>query len=316
MRPRGFLPVALATLQPRAPAGREWVHEEKLDGYRIEAVVNDGTVRLYSRNEKDWTARFPGVVEVLRELPVESAVIDGEIVAVDARGTTSFQQLQQSLEHREIRNVRYHVFDILALNGTDLRELPLQFRREFLGELLHELPKSARGGAVVRPTRQFFERSGDPLQQACALGIEGVVSKRDDSAYPLGRSPMWIKSKCARRQEFVVVGFTDPQGSRDHFGALLLGVYDGDALHYAGKVGTGFDVDTLGDVRTRLRALETPVHGLVNRTGLPRMGVHWVKPKLVAEIVFTEWTADGLLRHPVFKGLRGDKLARDVRRED
>lgn len=316
MRPRGFLPVALATLEPQAPSGPEWIHEEKLDGYRIEAVVSDSGVRLYSRNEKDWTMRFPGVVEALRDLPVQAAVLDGEIVALDVHGATSFQQLQQSMEHHEIRNVRYHVFDILSLNGTDLRELPLTFRRDFLREVLRELPRSARGGAAVRPTRQFSERDGDPLQQACALGIEGVVSKRDDSAYPLGRSPMWVKSKCARRQEFVVVGFTDPQGSRDHFGALLLGVYDGAALHYAGKVGTGFDVQTLGEVRERLREIEIPAHGMVSRTGLPRTGVHWVKPRLVAEIVFTEWTADGLLRHPVFKGLRADKPARDVRRED
>ncbi len=316
MSPPGFLPVALATLDVRAPSGPEWIHEEKLDGYRIEAVVRDGGVRLYSRNQKDWTVRFPGVADALRDLPVQSAVIDGEIVAVNTHGATSFQQLQQSMEHHEIRGVRYHVFDILSLNGTDLRTLPLLFRRDFLRELLRELPPAARGRAVVRPTRQFFSRSGDPLAQACALGIEGVVSKRDDSTYPVGRSPLWIKSKCARRQEFVIVGFTDPQGSRDHFGALLLGVYDGTALHYAGKVGTGFDVEALGDIRARLRALEIPAHGMVNRTGLPRTGVHWVKPQLVAEIVYTEWTSDGMLRHPVFKGLRADKPARDVRRED
>ena len=316
MSPPGFLPVALATLELRAPSGAEWIHEEKLDGYRIEAVVSDTGVRLYSRNEKDWTPRFPGVVDALRDLPVQSVVIDGEIVAVDRHGATSFQQLQQSMEHHEIRNVRYHVFDLLQLNGTDLRELPLRFRRDFLRELLRELPNVGRGRAVVRPTRQFFERSGDPLQQACTLGIEGVVSKRDDTTYPVGRSRSWIKSKCARRQEFVVVGFTDPQGSRDHFGALLLAVYDGAALHYAGKVGTGFDVETLNNVRAQLRALEIQAHVMVNRTGLPRTGVHWVKPKLVAEIVFTEWTADGLLRHPVFKGLRADKPARQVRRED
>lgn len=309
-----FLPVGLATLQERAPAGEEWVHEEKLDGYRIEAVVQPHALHLFSRNRKDWTTRFPAVVDALRALPVHSLVLDGEIVAHDSEGNTSFQHLQQSLENHALRNVRYHVFDVLAIDGADLRQLPLAFRRAFLRDLLALVPRGAR--TIIRPTRQFDPSDGDPLAQACALGIEGVVSKRDDSPYPTGRSPLWIKSKCARRQEFVVVGYTDPQGSRNGFGALLLGVYEGKALRYAGKVGTGFDVMTLQTIKKHLRTIGIPAHGMLNRTGVPRTGVHWVEPSLVAEIVFTEWTEDGLLRHPVFKGLRTDKSARDVRRED
>jgi len=308
--------VALATLELHAPEGEDWVHEEKLDGYRIEAVVNGNGCRLYSRNEKDWTARFPQVAEILSALPVQSVVLDGEIVAFDDEGNTSFQRLQQSLDQHELRSVRYHVFDILSLDGADLRGLPLALRRDFLRDVLRAVPAGRDGRAVVRATREFHTRDGNPLEHACTLGIEGVVSKRADSTYPVGRSPLWIKSKCSRRQEFAIVGFTDPQGSRDSFGALLIGVYDGDELRYAGKVGTGFDVATLRTLRERLRTLETPGHDIAHKVGLPRTGVHWVKPTLVAEIVFTEWTSDGLLRHPVFKGLRTDKPARDVRRED
>jgi len=309
---RGFIPVGLATLEVAPPAGNGWIHEEKLDGYRIESVIADGAVRLISRNEKDWTSRFPAVADALRGLPVSSAVLDGEIVAYDDKGATSFQRLQQSLEAHEIRNVRYHVFDLMMLDGIDLRELPLAIRRGFLHELLRELGRAS----PVRTTREFHLRDGDPLEQACALGIEGIVSKREDSSYPSGRSPLWIKSKCSRRQEFVIVGYTEPQGSRNHFGALLLGVYDGKILRYAGKVGTGFDFNTLTSIMRELRNLETKQGLVTSSVPIPRAGLHWVKPELVAEIAFTEWTSDGLLRHPVFKGLRLDKPARAVRRED
>ena len=307
-----FMPLALATLEQAAPEGDGWIHEEKLDGYRIEAIITPRGIQLVSRNEKDWTSRFPGVADALRMLPVRSAILDGEIVALDDLGATSFQRLQQSMETHEIRNVRYHAFDLLMLDGIDLRELPLALRRDFLWELIHELGRQP----IVRPTREFHTRDGDPLAQACALGIEGIVSKRADSSYPVGRSPFWVKSKCGRRQEFVVVGYTDPQGSRNHFGALLLGVYDGPILRYAGKVGTGFDVNTLSDIMRKLRELETDAGLVTSPVSIPRAGLHWVKPTLVAEIAFTEWTADGLLRHPVFKGLRVDKPARSVRRED
>ncbi|MEO7520872.1 MAG: non-homologous end-joining DNA ligase [Gemmatimonas sp.] len=308
---RGFIPVGLATLDVAPPPGVGWIHEEKLDGYRIEAVIADGAVRLYSRNEKDWTARFPGVAGSLLALPVSSAVLDGEVVAHDEHGATSFQLLQQSLNAHEIRHVRYHVFDLLMLDGVGLRELPLAIRRAFLLELLRELGRSA----IVRNTREFHLRDGNPLEQACALGIEGIVSKREDAPYPVGRSPSWIKSKCIRRQEFVIVGYTEPQGSRSHFGALLLGVYDGATLRYAGKVGTGFDFDTLTAVVRELRKIETGAGLVTNSGAIPRIGLHWVEPVLVAEIAFTEWTSGGLLRHPVFKGLRLDKTARAVRRE-
>ncbi|HYW33505.1 MAG TPA: non-homologous end-joining DNA ligase [Gemmatimonas sp.] len=309
---REFRPVALATLDVAPPEGAGWIHEEKLDGYRIGAIRAAESVRLFSRNRKDWTSRFPGVVDAVAALPVRSAVFDGEVVALDQKGVTSFQRLQQSLELHEIRNVRYHLFDLLELDGVDLRELPLAVRRSFLLELL----KGAGRGPVLRATREFHPRDGDPLVQACALGIEGVVSKRVDTSYPRGRSPCWIKSKCGRRQEFVVVGYTDPQGSRSHFGALLLGVYDGATLHYAGKVGTGFDVSTLSSIMEELRQLEIRERQITSTVSIPRAGLHWVEPQLVAEIAFTEWTEDGLLRHPVFKGLRLDKPARDVRRED
>lgn len=307
-----FIPVALATLDTAPPSGEYWLHEEKLDGYRIEAVCNAGSVRLFSRNQKDWTSRFPGVAETLASLPVSSFVLDGEIVALDGEGAASFQHLQRSLEAHEIRNVRYHVFDLLVLDGVDLRELPLVLRRSFLHEVVQQFSR----GSVVHTTREFHVRDGNPLDQAYALGIEGVVSKREDSSYPMGRSPSWVKSKCALRQEFVIVGYTEPRGSRNHFGALLLGVYDGSTLRYAGKVGTGFDVSTLSAIMRELRTVETNERLVTSSVVIPQGGLHWVKPLLVAEITFTEWTSDGLLRHPVFKGLRTDKPAHAVHRED
>ena len=309
------MPVALATLETRPPKGPAWIHEEKLDGYRIEAVRSESSVQLLSRNNKDWTSRFPGVAESVMALPATSAVLDGEVVAIDERGISSFQKLQKRLEFAEIRDVRYHVFDILWLNGSDLRELPLALRRELLTELLSYRDDSS----ALYPTREIDCRNGseDPLQQACALGFEGVISKRSDVGYPRGRSPLWIKSKCSKRQEFVIVGYTDPRGSRNHFGALLVAVYDKGRLRYSGKVGTGFDEAALKSIWGEMKSRElTRAPEIDSPASFPRNGIHWVKPTLVAEIAFTEWTSDGLLRHPVFKGLRADKSADEVRRED
>jgi bifunctional non-homologous end joining protein LigD len=313
----GFIPVALATLDTQVPSGDAWVHEEKLDGYRIEAVVvNSGrtpSVRLFSRNAKDWTHRFPDIARALAALPVASAVFDGEVVAAGAAGASAFQALQRSLEEGTAQRLRYHVFDLLQVDGTDLRREPLAERQALLREILrYRAPR-----APVRLVRRLSPRRGDPIALACAAGLEGVVSKRLDAPYLSGRHRHWLKIKCARRQEFVIVGFTEPRGTRRGFGALLLGVYDrAGALHFSGKVGTGFDTVGLVALHKQLVALETSRPAVQSAATLPRGDVHWVRPELVAEVSFTEWTADGVLRHPVFRGLRADKPAREVRREE
>lgn len=311
----GFLPLSLATLETRIPTGRDWVHEPKLDGYRMEAVLRPANtpprVTLYSRNAKDWTARFPEVVAALAALPVAGAVLDGEIVARTRRGESAFQTLQRSLENGRTSRVQYHLFDVLTIDDVDLRPHPLQDRIHALRLLLQpRLPHSP-----LHMVQRLAPRSGDVLAAACHRGLEGVVSKRVDAAYASGRHRNWVKVKCIREQEFVVVGFTAPRGSRVALGALVLGYYDGARLQFAGKVGTGFDDATLQRLIAQLTPLAQSTAPSAPHPLLPTRDVVWVRPRLVAQVAFTEWTADGVLRHPVFRGLREDKPARDVRRE-
>lgn len=345
-----FLAVSLATLDTVLPGGPEWVHEAKLDGYRIEAVRTHERVRLYSRNAHDWTDRFQAVADAVRTLPADSLILDGEIVASAARGQSAFQTLQRALQGAPQRaangaaprrgpqhpgpppataignggSVHYVVFDLLSLNGNDLRSHSLAERQA----LLHTLMRHRHPRLPLRVVQRFARREGsrlitdaDPLARACAAGLEGLVSKRLDGRYLSGRHRGWIKVKCGRRQEFVVVGFTEPQGSRTGFGALLLAVHDAHGvLQYAGKVGTGFDTAGLLALSRQLHSLEqgtSPLNGPLDPSVRASVhGARWVAPVLVAEISFTEWTVDGRLRHPVFHGLRSDKDAREVVRED
>jgi len=312
VRSAPFIPFSLARSVEVAPQEREWLHEHKLDGYRIEAVLRDGAVQLFTRNAHDWSAKFSRVASELATLPVTSATLDGEIVAVDSRGTASFQRLQQRIDAGSTVGVRYHVFDLLAVDGMDLRRQPLRVRRQALRALLRYKPRAS----VIRATPTFALTGGDPLQQARARGLEGVICKRLDAPYVSGRNGGWLKVKAGRRQEMVVIGFTDPDGTREGFGALLLGVYDSaGVLHYSGKVGTGFDRSTLHDLRRRLDALQTRTRPIAPRNGIPASSTHWVKPVLVVEVAFAEWTDDQLLRQPVFKGVREDKDATQIRRE-
>lgn len=308
-------PLQLATLDNQPPAGKEWVHEIKLDGYRIEGLIERGSVRLITRGGQDWTGRFPEVAQALGKLPVKSAILDGEIVAATGRGRSSFQGLQAALHNPgKAQPLQYHIFDVLHLEGQELEEEPLSGRRRVLEALLKRIPRTS----PLRISERFKPRDAHPLVTACKRGLEGVVSKRNDAPYRSGRNRDWIKSKCGRRQEFVVVGFTEPRGSRKGVGALLLAVGDAKGkLRYSGKVGSGFS-------RAGLAVLRSQLNGqLLKRSPLPDAptdtalaGVHWVRPSLVAEVTFTEWTIDGLLRHPVFVGLREDKAARLVRREN
>jgi bifunctional non-homologous end joining protein LigD len=310
--PKEILP-ELATLVEDVPAGDEWLHEIKFDGYRMLAFVDRGRARMLTRKANDWTDRFSGLVEPLRALPARQAVLDGEVVIVAPNGTTSFQLLQNVLNNGRQGELVYYAFDLLYLDGHDLRAVPLLERKEALRALL--------GGNVDEGPVRFSDHvvgNGAVFHQhACRMGLEGIIAKRCDSRYLAKRTKDWLKVKCQRRQEFVIGGWTDPKGSRSAFGSLLLGFYRGGELVHAGRVGTGFDEARLADVHRRLKKLQTGRSPFADygQKRAPK-DVHWVKPQLVCEVAFTEFTDEGVVRHPVFHGLREDKSAREVVRED
>jgi DNA ligase D-like protein (predicted ligase) len=314
-RQPGWVEPQLATLTKDRFSDSGWLFERKLDGERCLTFRAGGRVQLASRNHNRITGTFPEVTDALAaQVPVD-CILDGEIVAFD-RGQTSFARLQGRLGvtrpgsdlRREIP-VSYYLFDVLYLDGQDLRPRPLRERKRILRRMMSY-------DAPLRFTAHRLREGVKYWQQACGHGWEGVIAKRADATYRSGRSRDWLKFKCENAQEFVIGGYTDPQGSRPGLGALLLGYYDpGGVLAYAGKVGTGFDQRTLRRIRAALAPLELdrPAFG---RGQLPSpRGVHWVEPRLVGQVAFTEWTRDGQLRHPRFQGLRDDKDPADVVRE-
>jgi bifunctional non-homologous end joining protein LigD len=305
----------LATLVATPPEGDDWVHEVKLDGYRILLRIERGRVRLLTRNRQDWTARFPTVAEAAASLPVKEALLDGEVVALDRAGVSSFQALQQSAELAAGRTIVYVAFDLLFLDGRDLRGEPLLERKKELARILKG--RSRTRDRRLRYSEHFDAPGREVYARACKMALEGVVSKRKQAPYTSGRGQGWLKVKCVARQEFVIGGYTDPEGARTEFGSLLLGVHDREGrLVYAGRVGTGFSQAALASLGPRLRKLaqrQSPFAAEDPRP--PARGAHWVKPTLVGEVAFTEWTRDGLLRHPAFEGLREDKPAAQIVRE-
>jgi bifunctional non-homologous end joining protein LigD len=309
-------PFMLATLGERPFSGKEWLFEIKYDGVRVLAHRDGGTVDLYGRNGQVITERYPELVSALRRLPVERFLLDGEIVAFDESGKPSFQRLQARMGLTNLLEVERAMaavpvvgifFDCLALDGHDLRRLPLSERKECLKVLLPLLGPVQYGDHVPEHGEAFFDA-------ASAERLEGIVAKKATSPYVGGRSREWVKVKCQRRQEFVIGGYTDPQGARGYFGALHLGLYDGPRLVYVSKVGTGFDQAGLKKVWERLEPLTQPTSPF--EVGGPSgRGHHWVEPKLVCEVRFTEWTKDAGIRHPTFLGLRDDKKPEECRRE-
>ncbi|EIF31336.1 DNA ligase D [Burkholderia sp. Ch1-1] len=313
--PATFKP-QLATLVDSAPPGDEWSYEIKFDGYRVLVRIDRATkgsaVKVLTRAGNDWTAKFSKQVKAFERLDIESAWLDGEAVVLDQNGVPNFQALQNAFDSNRLQDIVIYLFDIPFLNGYDLRGVPLEQRRAILRALLEDADDS-----VLRFSDNFDFSADELLRSACDMALEGIIGKRRDSGYMSGRSSAWIKLKCRRRQEFVIGGYSEPSGSRAAFGALLLGVYDGNGkLQYAGRVGTGFDAALLRSVKKELDAHETrhmPFAAAPRERS--RTPVHWVEPVLVAECNFAEWTSDGIVRQASFVSLRNDKPARQIVKE-
>ncbi|WP_448632632.1 MULTISPECIES: DNA ligase D [Pseudomonas fluorescens group] len=302
----------LATLVESAPDG-EWLYEIKFDGYRIMARIDHGGVRLITRNGHDWTHKLPTQAEALAALGLESAWLDGEMVVANEHGVPDFQALQNAFDAGSSGQIAYYLFDLPYLNGMDLRNVPVQDRRMALQAVLQ-----ANDSPLLRFSDAFEQTPEALLNSACQMQMEGLIGKRIGSVYTSRRSSDWIKLKCKNRQEFVVIGFSEPKGARSAFGALLLGLHDADSgqLRYAGKVGTGFNEATLKSIHQQLLPLERKKPAVINPpTGYEAKGVHWLEPTLLAEVAFAEMTKEGSVRHAVFHGLRDDKPAKAITQE-
>jgi len=304
--PEDFSP-QLATLVDRAPEG-DWQYEIKFDGYRMLARIRDGEVRLFTRNGHDWTDRLPRQAKALQALKLKDSWLDGEVVSLNGDGLPDFQALQNAFDIGRSLDIVYYLFDAPFLNGQDRRQAPVEDRRAAL--------KAALAGSrskLLRFSEAFTAHPRDIIESACDLALEGVIGKRLGSPYVSSRSADWIKLKCRLRQEFVIVGYTRPQGSRSGFGALLLAVNDDSGLVYAGRVGTGFDQASLKAIYTQLTPLERKVSPLEKPlTSAQARGVHWVEPTLVGEVQFAEWTREGVVRQAAFVGMRTDKPAAQI----
>ncbi len=318
-----FIAPMKALLVESPPTRGDWLYEIKFDGFRAIALKGGAEARVLSRNEKDFGAKFPEVLESISDLDVKDAVVDGEIVALDDKGISSFQLLQAFELGQKRPPIFYYAFDLLRLNGKDLRETPLTERKEKLGKLLKNPP------GVIRLSASLGKNAVPLLERARELGLEGLIGKREESTYESGRrSGAWIKLKLQREQEVVIGGYTPPGGTRKHFGALLVGVYEAGKLVFVGKVGTGFDTALLNSLHAKFQKIlrETcPFSNLPEARGA-RYGqavtaaemrrCRWVDPDIVCQVKFSEWTRDNRLRQPVFLGLREDKAPSDVVREE
>lgn len=301
----GFIPPQLATLSTVPPAGPGWVHEIKFDGYRIQAMIDDGVVRLVTRNGLDWTAHYPTVAKALSQIAVRSAILDGELIAFDRSGHARFSALQKAAGGKDSA-LAYYAFDILHLDGEEWRARPLHERKAALAELL------AGASLPLRFSEAIKGSGAQVLEKACAMGLEGIVSKRIDAPYRSGRSRLWIKIKCHGNDEFVIGGYRRSRVRGRAFASLLVGEYQGDRLLYRGRVGTGFDQAALDHLGSRFPGLERSTPPFHTLPADARAQAVWLDPQLIAQIRYAERTGDGLLRHPSYLGLRQDKAPQEV----
>jgi bifunctional non-homologous end joining protein LigD len=305
-----FVAPELATLEREVPDGAGWLHEVKYDGYRIIGRKAGDEVTLFSRSGLDWTVRFPAIASALEGLPCKDALVDGEVAFVLPSGVTDFKSLQEHIDTPH-QAIRYFLFDLIEVDGEDWRKKPLETRKDRLARLL-----SAKGLPERLIYSDHVRGSGrDFLAEACATGLEGIVSKRASAPYRPGRSKDWLKIKCGKRAEFVIGGYSRSTTKDRPFASLLLGTFKDGELNYAGKVGTGFDSADLAALAKRFKPLERKMSPFAEVPAAERRGAVWLEPELVAEIAYTEWTGDGRLRHPSFQGLREDKPAREVQRD-
>ena len=302
----------LATLVKLPPTGKEWCYEIKYDGFRLLAFINNKTIKLMTRNKNDWSEKFPAIIKQLAKIKTDSAIFDGELVALDKKGISRFQLLQNAISFEKKANIAYYIFDILYYKGQDLRNLPFTERKSILKKILAGSTQS-----LIQQSQVFQGNPKALLKSACKKGFEGLIAKKIVSVYEEKRSKTWLKLKCKHEQEFVIAGFTKPTGKRQYFGSLLIGYFDTKKrLHYAGRVGTGFDQDALKDIYQKMQKLMINKTAFYQPENIPEVrNVTWVKPILVGEVEFTEWTEDNRLRHPAFKGVRLDKKASAVRKE-
>jgi bifunctional non-homologous end joining protein LigD len=308
-----FVAPQLATLVKVPPEGDEWLHELKFDGYRMLCHLNRGEVRFWSRNQKDWTGKFPNLVKALKSFPASNAIVDGEVVIVDKAGRSSFQHLQQSMRSSATAAFVFQIFDVIYLEGYDLTATPLLQRKLLLEQLL----TSIKGKTPLRYSEHVEGSGEDFFRQACEYKIEGIISKLAGSPYESTRNRNWLKSKCIKRQEFVIAGYTPSKKAFPGFGSLILGVHEKGKLIYAGRVGTGFTIKQRLELQKQLDKISQPAMPFSAKPKDPGLrDAHWAKPQLIAEVEFTEWTEDGSIRHPSFQGLREDKKAAEVIREE
>ncbi|MBC8032351.1 MAG: hypothetical protein H7Z16_19865 [Pyrinomonadaceae bacterium] len=308
-----FIAPQLATLVNEPPEGDEWLHELKFDGYRMICHLSRGQVRFWSRNKKDWTLKFPNLAKALTTFPATSVILDGEVVIVDTAGRSSFQSLQQSMRTSGTAAFVFQIFDLIYLDGYDLTATPLVQRKLLLDDLL----ASIKGKTPLRYSEHVEGNGEEFFRQACEFKIEGIISKLANSPYHSARNRNWLKAKCLQRQEFVIAGYTPSKNDFPGFGALILGVYEKGKLIYSGRVGTGFTIKQRLELQRTLDKISQAVMPFSVKPKDPGLReAHWAKPQLVAEVEFTEWTAEGSIRHPSFKGLREDKKAAEVVREE